>query len=750
MASSTSLIFDIFAKDHNTKQTFEGIEKGAKGLGSTLGSALGPLGLGLGFGLGAAGIAEGIGKVVKAAGDFEAANTRLVTSAGESEANLKMVGDGILKVAQDTGTATEELEKGAYYIESAGFHGADMLNVLKAAAQGAKAEGSSVQTVGDAVTSALRDYHLTADQAANVTSKMITAVGDGKTTFELFTGSLHSVLPIASAAHISMDDILGDLASMTVHGMSADQATQNLNHTIMKLINPTQQQTSEFALLGTTAQEVQRKLGTDGLSGTLDFLQGKIAAAMPPGSDQVILSMKTAIGELDPKVQAFAQHLTDGSMGWKDWIKQAIEMDPVQEKQLRQLDTLLGQTHRLGTEQKSGADVLQTYDQAWRLVTGDQTGAATAIMLTGENAEYTHKAVKDVSIAAADAAGNVKGWAEVQDTFNNKLDRAKEVFETTAIKIGTKLLPALGDAIGKFTEFVTDVAPQLSGLWEKDIQPALDNISKSLLGVFGNSAGDATGDAANGFGTAMDKVGTNADGTMGKDGTVARAAKQFGQSMQEMADSIKTVTDALPQLDKAVNDVNQNTDQFGIDAHNAIVNYESEWQLGLARVILNIESFRWNLIGAFADADTWLINAGENLVLGLINGMTHLIPDLVGKAVDLGAQAVKAINDALGNHSPSVKAFASGVNFAQGLVNGLDSMHGPSRDAMGRLGWAAASGFDMTPAMAGGGAAFGGGSSFPSSLRLVVDGHEFTAYVDSRASNAIDNASYRAGQRPSR
>ncbi|MGN6722748.1 MAG: phage tail tape measure protein, partial [Marmoricola sp.] len=182
MASSTQLIFDIFAKDHNTSSVFEGIGGSVTKLAGMLGLAFG-----------GAEVVKGVEDMVKAAGDFEAANTRLATSAGESMANLKMVGDGILQVAQDTGTTVENLQQGAYYIESAGFHGADMLNVLKAAAQGAKAEGSDVATVGDAVTSALRDYHLSASDAADVTSKLITATSQGKTTFELFSGSLHSV-----------------------------------------------------------------------------------------------------------------------------------------------------------------------------------------------------------------------------------------------------------------------------------------------------------------------------------------------------------------------------------------------------------------------------------------------------------------------------------------------------------------------------------------------------------------------------
>lgn len=771
MASSTQLIFDIFAKDHNTSQVFEGIGGSVTKLAGMLGVAFG-----------GAELVKGVEDMVKAAGDFEQANTRLVTSAGESAANLKMVGDGILQVAQDTGTTVENLQQGAYYIESAGFHGADMLNVLKAAAQGAKAEGSSVQVVGDAVTSALRDYHLTASDAADVTSKLITATSQGKTTFELFSGSLHSVLPLASAAHISLNDILGDLASMTVHGMSADQATQNLNDTIRHMLNPTQQQTKEFALFGLTAQGVSDSLSSKGLSGTLDMLQGKIMAAMPPGSDKVLLDMKTALGELDPKVQELGQHLFDGSMGWKEWMKQALQLDPVHEKQITQLATLLGSTHALGNEQKSGEDVLQNYAQAWRLLTGDATGANTALMLTGENADYTHQAIAAVAGATKDAAGNVKGWTDIQDNFNTKLDRAKEVFETTAIKIGTKLLPVLGQALDSFTTFVTDVAPLLSGLYEKDIQPALDNISRSFLGVFGDSSGTSgtTGNAASGFGSAMNKVGTNADGTMGQDGTVARAAKDFANSMKQVTDGIRSVTGALPQLDQATNDINNNIDNSGITVHNYIVSMDQQWGVSLASMILKSEIFRGNLLGTMSYAvagmvDSWDRGMGE--VVGIVEGLQgRVLGALAGASgwlVGVGEQIIGglvdgiagAMNGALADVLSNVTSFIAshkgppeydkvmlkphGGWIMGGLIDGIESSLPALGSTLAKVTGTVADALYMAPtaSLGGGSGAFGGG---PQTLYLVLEnGQQLKGYVSTVAGQAIDAADFRGARRPS-
>src|SRR5690242_1869361 len=77
-----------------------------------------------GLGLPAAAAIAAVGAVGIAstvmAGNFQAGLTSLVTGAGESQKNLQMVSDGILQMANDTGTSTKQLIAGLYMIESGG------------------------------------------------------------------------------------------------------------------------------------------------------------------------------------------------------------------------------------------------------------------------------------------------------------------------------------------------------------------------------------------------------------------------------------------------------------------------------------------------------------------------------------------------------------------------------------------------------------------------------------------------------
>src|SRR5207245_1217519 len=107
---------------------------------------------------------------VKLAADFQQSMTRLVTTAGETAGpqGIGLVSKGILDMAGQVGIGAEKLAQGMYIVESAGIHGADALNVLKAAAQGAVQEQADLGKTTDALTTILHDYNIPASESADV------------------------------------------------------------------------------------------------------------------------------------------------------------------------------------------------------------------------------------------------------------------------------------------------------------------------------------------------------------------------------------------------------------------------------------------------------------------------------------------------------------------------------------------------------------------------------------------------------
>jgi TP901 family phage tail tape measure protein len=251
-----------------------------------------------GVGVIAGGAALAVGAVsVKWAADFESATTRLVTSAGETKQKLDMVRQGLLDMAGQVGVNATDLAKSMYYVEAAGYHAGDGLTVLKAAAQGAAAEGADTTTVAQALTDVLKDYHLQASAAGDVTSKMIAAVAHGKTNLQDFSSAFASIVPAASAAGIGFNDVGSALSEMTNHGFTAQRASQDLAQALRSLLNPTKPMKTAFDEFGVSADTLRAKLhDPNGLTDAMQYLAQSATKAGKEGTPEFAAALKTLMG----------------------------------------------------------------------------------------------------------------------------------------------------------------------------------------------------------------------------------------------------------------------------------------------------------------------------------------------------------------------------------------------------------------------------------------------------------------------
>ncbi|MFC8676669.1 phage tail tape measure protein [Streptomyces griseorubiginosus] len=411
-------------------------------------------------------IGVGVGVAsMKMAGDFEANTMVLHTAAHETLSNLKIVRAGILDIAKDTGTDWHNLTEGMYQIQKAGIHGADSLKVLKAAAQGAREENASLESVTNAMTSVMASYHLKAKDSVQVMNAMKTAAGQGKMTMEQFSASLNTVLPIASANKISFAEVGGALATLTQHGTSAREGTQELASTIRSLASPNNVAVQEMQRLGLSSTDVAMKLrdvdqGGRGLTGTFDLLSRTVLSKMGP-SGTVLLSAfnktKQAAHDADVMVQAMpksiqglAKSYGSGSISMAGWRKALKTLPPEQANLLQQYATLRNKTNGFSSELKRGGPAAQTYTEAMRKMLGGAIGLNTALQLTGENTEgYKHR-VDKIRESYQHATKDVEGWKETQELFNVRLAKAKQAIAVLAIEIGTKLIPVVTKVVDWF------------------------------------------------------------------------------------------------------------------------------------------------------------------------------------------------------------------------------------------------------------------------------------------------------------
>ncbi len=232
---------------------------------------------------------------VKMAGDFQSGMTSLVTGAGESASNLKMVSAGILQMAVDTGTSTDQLTAGMYMIESAGYHGAAALSILKAAAEGAKVGNADLGVVSDATTTILNDFGSTGITASGAVNLLIATVASGKTHMQDLAQSLSQILPTASAAGIGLNDVMGAMATMTGEGVPAANAATYLRQTILALDAPSKTAVKAMESVGLSSTQVADEMKKS-LPDALKMITDAVGKKFPIGSAQYVAAIKDISG----------------------------------------------------------------------------------------------------------------------------------------------------------------------------------------------------------------------------------------------------------------------------------------------------------------------------------------------------------------------------------------------------------------------------------------------------------------------
>ena len=468
----------------------------------------------LGVGLGAVGIAQWMKTSAAAAEDFQKQMNLLVTAGGESTKNLHGVEEGIKSIAVQTGISTSQLAEGMYTMEKAQIRGADGLRVLKAAAQGATDEQVDLGVMTNALTSIMRSYNIPADKASSVTNQLVIASGEAKTSMQEFAGSLSTVLPVASAAGISFAEVGGAEATLTSHGTSAQESTQELANTIRSLQAPNQVAVKEMQQFGISSVDVAQNLGKRGLTGTISYLSETILKHMGP-SGTILLNAfnqskfaaedaSTMFGKLTGKAKELAKGVMDGSVTLNDY-RQGLKALPDQQAALvRQWEQMYTKSKGFNDQLKQGSPQAQTYTEALKKIMGGATGMNTALMLSGGSTQTFARNVKGISEAAKQNGKDISTWKETQNTARVQTERFNQTLNTARITLASKFLPAITGTMRGLTDAAVAIGDFTSR--NKPLIGVLAGVGGSMLALV---AGVKTYIAVTKAGTAANIIFTN-------------------------------------------------------------------------------------------------------------------------------------------------------------------------------------------------------------------------------------------------
>jgi TP901 family phage tail tape measure protein len=437
------LIFDIFAIDR-ASAVFRRVAGEAEGSASTVAGAgriMAGSFLATGVALGAIAYES-----IKTSAEMQTAMGRLVSTAGETKAGVQVVWSGIDTLAGQVGFSVTKLGEAMYYAESGGYHAADAMTVLAAAAKGAKVENADVTEVTHAVTGAMRDYGMSASQAAEVTNAMTTAVGHGMMTFNDLAEAFPHVGARAKAANVTLEETLSAISRMTADGLPASVAATYLGQTIGQLAAPSSKARTEMRGLGIDATHLSQTLTSGsghGLGDAITILYKGITDHLSPAGLVAVETFKKSAGSAS-NFQSMLANLPPS---------------------------------------------MQTTVQALATMGGGVKSFQGLVMLGQDGLKGYKGTLADVNKAAHTAGQTINGFAEQQATLNGKIGDFKGAMSGLADQLGKQLTPAATWLMGNLADLATWLSKKLPAAiavvnkWFSDHKAQLTAVGSYITGT---------------------------------------------------------------------------------------------------------------------------------------------------------------------------------------------------------------------------------------------------------------------------
>ena len=195
---------------------------------------------------------------VGAAAKFEVSMRNVSTISEVTRKNFGDMSAKVLELSRVVPQSANVLAEGLYDIASSGFDGAEALTVLEASAVAASAGLTNTATAAKGVTAVLNAYGKSGFEAAAVSDILFQTVNLGVITFEELAQNMGDFVGTAAAFGRNMEgnfivpveDAAAALATMTLSGINAAEASTALNRVMLAFIKPSDEMVSTLKAYG--------------------------------------------------------------------------------------------------------------------------------------------------------------------------------------------------------------------------------------------------------------------------------------------------------------------------------------------------------------------------------------------------------------------------------------------------------------------------------------------------------------------
>lgn len=398
---------------------------------------------------------------------YQKSLTLLQTAGGELDKNMAVVSAGMKRVAVQTGRSLSDLSEGMYIVEKAGIRGAGGIKVLHAAAEGATAENVDMGTATTALTSILMSYGLHAKDAVRVQNELVAGAGMAKATMQDYAGSLATVVPLAAKAGISFSQVAGAIATLTQHGTSPAESTQELAFAIRNLLAPNNVAIKAMNSLNIDVVDLQKNLGKRGLTGTLQLVEDALAKQSKGGliavntfkqAQYATKDLQIELKHMPPGLRRISEQFDQGKLGYKDYYTAVKTLGGGLFQLGKGFISTESQAKGFNNLLTSGQPAQRTAAATLKQVMGGAVGLNTALQLGGDSAGYFAAATARVNKEGQKNGKNISTWAKTVHTASVQGEILREKLQVMAVNLGEKLLPLVvkavrffGNLIDKFT-----------------------------------------------------------------------------------------------------------------------------------------------------------------------------------------------------------------------------------------------------------------------------------------------------------
>jgi TP901 family phage tail tape measure protein len=122
------------------------------------------------------------------------------------------------------------------------------------------------------------------------------------------------------------------------------------------------------------------------------------------------------------------------------------------------------------------------YVEAIKNIAGGSRQMQGILELTGSHLKTFQSNVGDITDAVRRGGQQITGWNNIQQDFNEKIDKAREVVETLGIKIGMQLMPVIGRIVDVLSPVIAGFSDWIDK--SKALTSTFDQIGSTFHSVF--------------------------------------------------------------------------------------------------------------------------------------------------------------------------------------------------------------------------------------------------------------------------